>query len=177
MARRGLETTSVMDSFLGGLVGALKDPGSDTFQLRQDLDASAILAFIQTLAQGLKASANVLAHLSPARTLHPIPTPGKSHCLTLVCDHTWAEWDQATPEKTPAAEGPATLVSHGKYARLKVILEEKFPFQSKLVHTVKYLVNIPLPLLSKLCTQRNQPVKQTNKQSKTKHKKGKGVFL
>ena len=67
MARRGLETTSVMDSFLGGLVGALRDPGSDTFQLRQDLDAPAILAFIQTLAQGLKASADVFArlHLNP----------------------------------------------------------------------------------------------------------------
>ena len=55
--------TSVMDSFLGGLVGALRDQDSDSFQLRQGLDALAILACIQTLAQGLKASADIFARL------------------------------------------------------------------------------------------------------------------
>ena len=64
-----------------------------------------------------RAAGQLVAHPSPARTLHPIPTPGKSHCLTLVRDHMGAEWDQrdhvgaewdpAAPEKTPAAEGPA----------------------------------------------------------------------
>ena len=68
MARRGLETPSVMDSFLGGLVGALRDPASDSFQLHQDLDAPAILALIQTLAQGLKTSTDILARLH----FHPI---------------------------------------------------------------------------------------------------------
>ena len=63
MDRRGLETTSVMDSFLSGLVGALRDPESDSFQLHQDLDAPAILALIQTLAQGLKASADISTRL------------------------------------------------------------------------------------------------------------------
>ena len=63
MARRGLMTTSAMDSFLGRLVGALRDLASDSFQLRQDLDAPAILALIQTLAQGLKASADIFARL------------------------------------------------------------------------------------------------------------------
>ena len=60
MARRGMENTSVMDSFLVGLVGAPRDPDSDSFQLCQDLDAPAILACIQTLAQGLKASRPLL---------------------------------------------------------------------------------------------------------------------
>ena len=60
-----------------------------------------------------RAAGQLVAHPSPAWTLHPIPTPGKSHCLILVRDHAGAEWDQAAPEKTPAAEGPAALVSHG----------------------------------------------------------------
>ena len=58
-----METTSVMDSFLGGLVEALRDPDSDSFQLRQDLDPPVILACIRTLAQGPKASADIFARL------------------------------------------------------------------------------------------------------------------
>ena len=58
-----METTSVMDSFLGGWVGALRDPNLDSFQLRQHLDAPAVLACIQTLEQGLKASADIFARL------------------------------------------------------------------------------------------------------------------
>ena len=69
MARRGLEATSAMDSFLGSLVGALKDPESNSFQVHQDLDASAILAFIQTLMQDLKTSADVFAKLHPNHIL------------------------------------------------------------------------------------------------------------
>ena len=52
-----------MDSFLGGLVGALRDLELDSFELRHDLDAPAILALIQTLAQGLKALADIFARL------------------------------------------------------------------------------------------------------------------
>ena len=63
MARSSMETTSVMDLFRGSLVGVLRDPDSDSFQLRQDLDAPAILACIQTLVQGLKASADIFARL------------------------------------------------------------------------------------------------------------------
>ena len=63
MARRGLETTSVMGSLLGSLVGTLRDPESDSFQLHHNLHAPAILALIQTLAQGLKASADIFARL------------------------------------------------------------------------------------------------------------------
>ena len=63
MARRGIETTSVMDSFLGILAGALRDPNSDSIQVRQDVDAPAILACSQTLAQSLKASADIFARL------------------------------------------------------------------------------------------------------------------
>ena len=62
MKKHSLEATSVMDSFLGSLVGAL-----NSFQLPQDLDAPAILAFIQTLEQSLKAAADAFArlHLNP----------------------------------------------------------------------------------------------------------------
>ena len=52
-----------MDSFLGGLVRVLRDPHSDSFQLHQDLNAPAFLACIQTLAQGLKASADIFTRL------------------------------------------------------------------------------------------------------------------
>ena len=63
MARRGLEATSDMDSFLSGLVGTLSGPESDLLQLCQDLDAPVIL----TLVQGLEASSDAFArlHLNP----------------------------------------------------------------------------------------------------------------
>ena len=84
MARMGVETTSIMDSFLGGLVGALRDPESDSSHLRQDLDAPAILAFIQTLAQGLKASADIFARLH----LNPILARRDSTMSALCGAHT-----------------------------------------------------------------------------------------
>eukprot|EP00745_Piridium_sociabile_P014361 TRINITY_DN2118_c0_g1_i8.p3 TRINITY_DN2118_c0_g1~~TRINITY_DN2118_c0_g1_i8.p3 ORF type:complete len:725 (-),score=84.24 TRINITY_DN2118_c0_g1_i8:3056-5230(-) len=63
IARRGMETSSVMDSFLGGLVDALKDPAEDGFQLRRDLDQSSIQCVIQTLAKGLRFTAASFARL------------------------------------------------------------------------------------------------------------------
>ena len=50
IARRGLEATSIKDSSLGELVGALKIPELDSHQLCQGLDTPAILAFIQSRA-------------------------------------------------------------------------------------------------------------------------------
>ena len=37
--------------------------------------------------QRTRAAGRLAAHQSPAQRLHPIPTPGKSHCRTLACDH------------------------------------------------------------------------------------------
>ena len=95
MARRGMETTSVMDSFLGGWVGVLRYPDSDSFQLRQHLDAPAVLPGIQTLEQGsrplLTSSPCCIRILSgpggirPCQPLRwraqPLCAPPFAHCL------------------------------------------------------------------------------------------------
>ena len=62
-ARRGLESISIMDTFLGGLVSSLKDPASDTFTLRASPDPSAIVLFIQSMSEGLKYAAGAFSTL------------------------------------------------------------------------------------------------------------------
>ena len=57
-ARRGLVATSAMDSFLCGLASALKDPDQESFALRRSPDIPSIVAFIQAMAEGLKASSD-----------------------------------------------------------------------------------------------------------------------
>ncbi|KAL8607181.1 hypothetical protein ACOMHN_009575 [Nucella lapillus] len=61
--RRGLEAVSVMDSFLGGLVLVLYDPDHTQFKLRHSPDPAAVVPFIQSMAEGLKYSADAFARL------------------------------------------------------------------------------------------------------------------
>ena len=59
---------------------------SDSFQLCQDLDAPAILACIQTLVQGLKASADIFArlHLNLIRSRRDLTTSASSVVRTTA---------------------------------------------------------------------------------------------
>ena len=51
---RGLESTSVIDSFLGGLVEALNEPSSPSFVLKEEIDTDNIVSFIQAISENLK---------------------------------------------------------------------------------------------------------------------------
>ena len=65
VAWRGLETASVMDGFLGGLVEAVRDPdlSLEGFHLRADLDPAQICFFARSVAQGLRFLSSSLAKL------------------------------------------------------------------------------------------------------------------
>ena len=58
LARRSLVATSVLDSFLGGLVAALKDPSQESFAVRGDVDAPAVATLVRAMSGALKSSAN-----------------------------------------------------------------------------------------------------------------------
>ena len=54
-AQRGLETVSVMDSFLGGLIEAVRDPDPslEGFHLKTEQDPVQICSFARSVAQGM----------------------------------------------------------------------------------------------------------------------------
>ena len=66
---RGLESTSVMDSFLGGLVDALNEPSSPSFVLRDDVDSDSVISFFQAISENLKFVASAFATLHVNLTL------------------------------------------------------------------------------------------------------------
>ena len=55
-SRRSLVAHSVLDSFLGGLIAALRDPSKDEFQVRSDVDNSAVTLLVRSMAATLQAS-------------------------------------------------------------------------------------------------------------------------
>ena len=65
MARRGLETASVMDGFLGGLIEAVRDPDTslEGFHLRPEMDPAQICSFARSVAQGLRFLSSSMARL------------------------------------------------------------------------------------------------------------------
>ena len=63
LARFGLQSSSVLDSFLGGLVNSVKDDSVDDFVIKQDIDSGDFLSFIQALSETLKFTASTLASL------------------------------------------------------------------------------------------------------------------
>ena len=63
LARCGLQSSSVLDSFLGGLVNSVKDFSVDDFAIKQDIDSGDFLSFIQALSETLKFTASTLSSL------------------------------------------------------------------------------------------------------------------
>ena len=63
LARLGLQSSSVLDSFLGGLVNLVKDDSVDDFVIKQDIDSGDFLSFIQALSETLKFTSSNLASL------------------------------------------------------------------------------------------------------------------
>ena len=65
MARRGLETASVMDGFLGGLIEAVRDPDTslEGFHLWPEMDPAQICSFARSVAQGLRFLSSSMARL------------------------------------------------------------------------------------------------------------------
>ena len=59
----GLQSVSVMDSFLGGLVSVVSDDSSDSFSVKPDFDSADFTTFVQALSVGLKSTAAILASL------------------------------------------------------------------------------------------------------------------
>ena len=59
----GLQSVSVMDSFLGGLVSVVSDDSSDSFSVKPDFDSADFTSFVQALSAGLKSTAAILASL------------------------------------------------------------------------------------------------------------------
>ena len=63
IARRALESCSIIDSFLGGLFTAISDPNADHFQLSQEADPETILSFATMINDTLKFVSGSLAKL------------------------------------------------------------------------------------------------------------------
>ena len=63
LSRRVLASSSLLDSFMGGLIATLKDPLKDGFSLREDVDASAVATFMHSMNEALKASSSAVARL------------------------------------------------------------------------------------------------------------------
>ena len=62
-ARSGLESCSVIDSFLGGLSPTITVPDSEHFQLNPAADSRKVYTFATVVCQGLKHVANALSKL------------------------------------------------------------------------------------------------------------------
>ena len=69
MAGRGLEATSVMDSFLGGLVDSIKDQGAENFAVREEIDSGDVICFIHGLVENMKFVAEAFSTLQVNLTL------------------------------------------------------------------------------------------------------------
>ena len=54
LARRNLESASIIDSFLAGLVESIRDPSQEVFSLRDEICEETVSAFISAVAQGLR---------------------------------------------------------------------------------------------------------------------------
>ena len=65
IAQRGLETASVMDAFLGGLIEVVRDPDPSLqgFRLQPEMDPGQICAFTRSVTQGLRFLSSSLARL------------------------------------------------------------------------------------------------------------------
>lgn len=63
IARRALVSCTLADSFLGGLVSAIGIPGSQPFELRQDIDARDVYDFALTLSHVLRFMTSSFARL------------------------------------------------------------------------------------------------------------------
>ena len=69
MAARGLEATSVMDSFLGGLVDSIKDQRAENFAVREEIDSGDVICFIHGLVENMKFVAEAFSTLQVNLTL------------------------------------------------------------------------------------------------------------
>ena len=69
LAAKGLESVSVMDSFLGGLVSSIKDPSSSSFAVREEVDTADVVSFVRTISDSLKFAASSFASLQVNLTL------------------------------------------------------------------------------------------------------------
>ena len=69
LASRGLESTSVIDTFLGGLVEALNEPSAPSFVLREEIDTDSVVSFIQAISENLKFVASSFSTLQVNLTL------------------------------------------------------------------------------------------------------------
>ena len=65
-----------------------REPETETPPPPRPMQMGHICPAVKASQQRTRAAGRMAAHQSPAQRLHPIPTPGKSHCRTLACDHT-----------------------------------------------------------------------------------------